>query len=84
MECFEGCNALTSVTIGTLMKEIGSEAFNLCSSLETVYCLAINPPALGSSVFEGCKKLNSIYVLTSSQSSYRTKWMSYGSLIKGM
>ena len=52
--CFGGCSSLTSITIPNRVKSIGYSAFEGCSSLDTLTCLAMTPPALGENGFYGC------------------------------
>ena len=67
---FEGCVRLASVTIGNSVTSIGDVAFVYCSSLDTVTCLAMTPPALGSSVFSNCKQ-STLLVPCESLSNYQ-------------
>ncbi|MEE1220906.1 MAG: leucine-rich repeat domain-containing protein [Bacteroidales bacterium] len=48
---FENCSSLTSVTIGENVTSIGNYAFNGCSLLQNVTCLATNPPILYNNSF---------------------------------
>lgn len=48
---FSSCTKLTSVTIGKEIKSIGDEAFYGCKNLESIICLALTAPKLGSQVF---------------------------------
>ena len=48
---FENCTSLTSVTIGENVTSIGNYAFNGCSLLQNVTCLATNPPILYNNSF---------------------------------
>ena len=43
---FENCSSLTSITFGESVTSIGSGAFNGCSFLQNVTCLATTPPTL--------------------------------------
>ena len=51
---FEKCSSLTSITIPNSVTSIGEGAFADCSSLDTLTCLAMTPPALGKDVFYRC------------------------------
>ena len=52
---FYGCSSLPEITLPASLQEIKSNAFQLCSHLEHVYCLAATPPALNvNDVFAGC------------------------------
>ena len=46
---FQGCTALTSVTIGSGVTAIGAKAFNYCNALQTVTCRGMVPPVMASS-----------------------------------
>lgn len=51
--CFSNNRLLTSVTIPKYVDYIGKGAFGGCDALQTVICLAQNPPDLGGSIFQG-------------------------------
>ena len=68
---FSRCSRLQSIVIPSSVSRVGETAFDGCSSLRNVYCLATNPPSLGSnafrSIFFGC----TLYVPSGSYYSYR-------------
>ena len=63
--------SLSTITIPKEVTSIGSEAFYDCSDLNTVTCLASNPPTLGVDIFLDCETLTSIYVPATSVDSYK-------------
>ena len=79
---FKDCTSLTKVTIPASVSEIEGCAFDGCTNLATVTCLATTPPALENGIFEGCASLTSIYVPNDSVSAYRASWTDYKDKIK--
>lgn len=51
-EAFDGCSGLTSVAIGSGIKNIYRRAFASCPELADVYCHAINVPITESTAFD--------------------------------
>lgn len=51
--CFSSNYMLTSITIPKYVDYIGSGAFNDCYNMQTVICLAQDPPELGGPIFQG-------------------------------
>lgn len=51
---FKGCTALPIIRFRTQISGIGEEAFKGCSALRSVYCDAVNPPAVGTDAFANC------------------------------
>ena len=51
-ECFENNHFLTSVTIPKYVDYIGNRAFAWCDNLQTVICLAPEPPEVGGNIFQ--------------------------------
>ena len=43
---FQGCTALTSVTMGSGVTTIGEKAFNYCTDLQSVTCWSLVPPVM--------------------------------------
>jgi hypothetical protein len=58
---FDGCNSLTSVTIGNGVSSIGNAAFYLCTSLTTI-TIPNSVTNLGNDAFAGCTSLTGITV----------------------
>ena len=56
---FNGCSALTSITISDSVTSIGNYAFSGCSSLENII-IPNSVISIGNYVFENCNKLSSI------------------------
>lgn len=52
-ECFRDNGMLTSITIPRYVEYIGQGAFDGCNALQTVICLAQDPPELGGPIFQG-------------------------------
>ena len=70
---FEGCTALTKVTIGDNQTDIdkttiGSEAFQGCTSLTTI-TIGRAVKSIGASAFQDCTKLTTVNYLGS-----KTEW----------
>ena len=51
-EAFRGCSGLTSVTIGSGVKNIYSQAFASCKDLTDVYCLTEEVPSTKTDAFK--------------------------------
>lgn len=72
-EAFYDCFALSTVTIPQSVDSIGYWAFYFCSNLDSIKCLAKNPPFLdGVYVFEYVTKSIPLYAPCSSVSSYKS------------
>ena len=69
VQAFCGCS-FTSFTIPNSVTSIGNFAFAECTALDSVTCLAMTPPALGSSVFSNCKQ-STLLVPCESLSNYQ-------------
>ncbi len=80
---FAFCDGLNTVSIGDGIEDVGDEAFTDCYSLTSVYCMAVNPPKLGTSVFFANASNRKFYVPTESFSAYKTTngWSTYASYI---
>ena len=80
---FYECPNLTSVKIGSGITYIGSEAFRLNDSLESVIIEATTPPTLGSSAFASYTNNYPIYVPAASVQTYKTAtgWSTYATRI---
>lgn len=53
---FRNCKSLKEVHIGSNVAEIGDNAFNGCSNIQTLTCTAVTPPICGNDVFDGVDK----------------------------
>ena len=81
---FSGCFGLTSVTIGSGVESIGTEAFAYCSELLDVYCYAENVPSIQSNAFNGSyPEYATLYVPDDSIDSYKATapWSSFGKIV---
>lgn len=58
-QCFQNCKQITSVTIGPNIEVIGADAFNGCTSLQTVTGLNNLMSMPNGGVFRGCTSLTS-------------------------
>ena len=70
---------LTSIDLPETLTSIGSNCFNSCSSLATVYIRSTVPPRLGSNVFYRTSSDLRIYVPASSKTAYEnaSDWAEY-------
>lgn len=75
---------ILSVTIGDRITSIGEQAFNYCTRLKSVTCLATTPPTVGSQAFEN--SYCPIYVPAESVETYKAAsgWSTYASRIQAM
>ena len=73
------------LTFDDTVTTIGDYAFSYCSSLTSVYCEAVTPPAGGSSMFYGNASDRKIYVPMESVEAYKSAsgWSNYKSYIVG-
>jgi hypothetical protein len=80
-----GCRFLKDVLLPSTLTEIGNAAFNENSQMESVTCLAVNPPSLGANGFGTQTTLN-IYVPDGSVDAYKTAagWSVYADRIKSI
>lgn len=76
---------ILSVTIGDRITSIGEQAFNYCTRLKSVTCLATTPPTLGSGAFEITAECP-IYVPAESVDAYKAAsgWSAYTSRIQAI
>ena len=79
-------SGLNTVTIGSGIKSIGSDAFSYCW-IRNLYVHAIDPPTLSAYMFDdGCPNEMSIYVPAASVDAYKSAsgWSEYADRIVGM
>ena len=83
---FYDCRNLTTVTIGSGVREIGTGSFitgKSTSKLTKIYCKAKTPPALKGSLNSTLPSTAIIYVPRSSVEEYRIIWSDYADKIIG-
>lgn len=66
---FESCQSLTTVSLPSTLKNVGSNLATKCLSLSTVYCYAAEPPAHYGSL--GLSRSATLYVPKGSAEAYR-------------
>lgn len=79
-----GCSSLTSIPIGSGMRNIGSQAFANCQELLDVYCYAEAVPFTESDAFDGSyPEYATLHVPEVSLEAYRTTipWSSFGTFM---
>lgn len=83
---FRNCKSLTTVTIGTGLTNIGYNAFNGCTSLQSVTIKATTPPTLSNSNAFSNTNNCPIYVPAASVDAYKaaTNWISLASRIQAI
>ena len=80
---FANSGSLTSITIPKRTISIGEAAFSECSSLMSIICHAVTPPALGYDAFYLVDKSIPLYVPAESVSSYQEsqQWSEFINII---
>ena len=88
---FDWCSRLTTVTIGSGVKSLGSQVFASCKSLTDVYCWAETVPAMkddrGNSVTDAFQdtyfKYATLHVPMASIDAYKAvePWKSFGKIV---
>ena len=81
---FSGCSGLTSVTIGSGVERIGTEAFSDCPELLDVYCYAEKVPSTKSNAFDDSyPEYATLHVPDASIDSYKATapWSSFGKIV---
>lgn len=83
--CFMSAS-ITQLTIPDTVTEIGEGAFDDCSQLASITCLAATPPTLGSSMFYPSTAGFTIKVPAASVAAYKaaTNWSNYADYIVGV
>ncbi len=90
-EAFCKCRNITSIILPSTLTMIAGWAFEQCSLLDTIVCLAENPPTLGDFVFSGvplrdvilkvpCNRIEAYHTATP-VSYYSTGWNSFFHII---
>ena len=83
---FMQCTSIVSVSIPNSVTNIGSNAFNACSGLQSITSLATTPPYLGYDAFYDITNNCPIYVPSESVEAYKTanNWSTYASRIQAI
>ena len=75
---FYDCSGLTSLTIPSSVTAIGSQAFNACSELTSIYVYMEKLPETGSNLFLGCDAKNcTVYVPKGTYDDYKASEFGY-------
>lgn len=84
--CFRGNTSLTGITLPASLEVIGDGAFQGCSTLKDLVCLASSPPSLGASAFQYRHADLKIYVPDESLDAYKAAatWSELASIIHGL
>ena len=59
---FSGCSALHLVKIGNGVTNIGAYVFDYCSNIDTLYCMAVDPPTLQEHAFRNVNREIPLFV----------------------
>ena len=81
---FSHCTSMTSITIPSSVTLIDSYAFDTCTGLTNFYCLAPEPPTLGSSVFTGVNLSNiTLQITPGCEDAYSGvyPWNTFGNIV---
>jgi hypothetical protein len=84
---FYNCTGLTSITIGSGIKSIGSQAFAKCSDLTDMYCYAENVPNTNSDAFTDSHiEYATLHVPEESLNTYKAvePWSGFKNILKIM
>lgn len=82
--CFRGNTSLTGITLPASLEAIGDGAFQGCSTLKDLVCLASSPPPLGASAFQYRHADLKIYVPDENLVAYKAAWSELASIIHGL
>ena len=79
-KAFEVCYYMTTVTIGTNVKDIGAEAFQGCDNLIRVNCYALTPPQIEDTNCFSCYENATLYVRLNRLNAYQSAnvWSLFG------
>lgn len=82
-EAFSGFYYMHSLNLPATLTSIGSSAFFHYLNLESITCLAVEPPTLGNGAFDDTNNCP-IYVPSTSSSDYQREWADYSNRIQAI
>ena len=59
-DAFQGCNKLKTIVLPPSLKKIGNNVFNLCYGLESIYCMAEEPPVCTKGMYDESNPFTSL------------------------
>ncbi len=59
-DAFQGCNKLKTIVLPPSLKKIGNNVFNLCYGMESIYCMAEEPPVCTKGVYDESNPFTSL------------------------
>lgn len=59
-DAFQGCNKLKTIVLPPSLKKIGNNVFNLCYGLESIYCMAEEPPVCTEGMYDESNPFTSL------------------------
>lgn len=82
---FNNCTSIKNIYLPNTISNIKQKAFAYTTSLENVYCMAINPPSITADAFNN-STIQNIYVPADKVNVYKSAggWSNYASLIKAI
>ena len=81
---FAECSGLTSVLIGSGIKNVGNYAFRDCSELTDIYCYALDVPKIATYTFKDSYiEKATLHVPSESVNAYKTTsiWIKFGNIV---
>ena len=59
-DAFQGCDKLKTIVLPPSLKKIGNNVFNLCYGLESIYCMAGEPPVCTKGMYDESNPFTSL------------------------